>query len=417
MSTFYRDIIKEVFSNRNIVIIAFTTSLWGIFNTGWRPFWSLYLKDELEASIAAVGLLSMIQQSSNLLFQLPGGILADKFGRRKIIVYGTAFRVIPPLIYLLATSWIHTIPALLVGALTSIYMPAFNAIIADSLPTRRRGAGYGAYRMVTSLPRVFMPVVGGIIMDVLGLRRGVRTFLIGTIFASVVIIMIRWKFLKETLAMEDGKDRGAKEGSLKATLSSFDFPRTIWIMTAVATLGSFGMRIAMPFTTIYAIDIIGLTKTQLGIVQTTMNIIGTALSMPGGILSDKFGRKPMILLSRLVNPIGTWGITIAKNFQQYFLIRILAGIGGALGGGRMGFAGGPAWQAMVADLVPRKKRGTVMGTIGTITGLVGAPSSWIGGFIWERFTPQTPYYISLILGLIATAIFGLFVKEPKKKEE
>ena len=413
MASSTKDVIKNVFSNRNILAIAITTSLWSVCNGGWRPYWAPWLQEVLHASIPAVGLLSMIQQTSNLLFQLPGGILADRFGRKKIIVYGTAFRLIPPIIYLLATNWIHTIPALLIGALTSIYMPAFNAIIADSLPTKQRGAGYGAYRMITSLPRVFMPVIGGIIMDTLGYREGVRVFLIATIFVSTVIIIVRWKVITETLVRKSERSK-----STQSTLSSaFDIPRTIWVMTAVATLGGFGMRIAMPFTSIYALNIIGLTNTQLGIVQTTMSVIGTILSMPGGMLSDRFGRKPLILLSRLVNPIGTWGITIAKDFPQYFLIRVFAGIGSALGGGRMGFAGGPAWQAMVADLVPREKRGTVMGIIGTVTGLVAAPSSWIGGFIWENFTPQTPYYVSLVLGLIATAIFAVWVKEPEKREE
>lgn len=415
MSTSYRDVIKNVFSNRNILAIALTTSLWSVCNSGWRTYQPLWLKKELGASVAAVGLLSMIQQSSNLLFQLPGGILADRFGRKKIIVYGTAFRLIPPFIYLMATNWTHTIPALLITSLTSIYMPAFNAIIADSLPHEQRGAGYGAYRMITSLPRVFMPIFGGVIMDLWGYAEGVRIFLITTILASVVMVIVRWKVITETLVSTSERRR-----STSATLSaSFDLPRTIWIMAAVATLGGFGMRIAMPFTSIYAIDIIKLTNTQLGLVTTTTSIIGTALSMPGGMLSDRFGRKPMILLSRLTNPLGTWGITIVEpyNFTKYFLIRFFAGIGGALGGGRMGFAGGPAWQAMVADLVPREKRGTVMGIIGTVTGVVGAPSSWIGGFLWENFTPQTPYYVSLTLGLIATAIFAVFVKEPTKREE
>ncbi|MFB0543584.1 MAG: MFS transporter, partial [Candidatus Bathyarchaeia archaeon] len=214
-ATSTKDVIKNVFSNRNILAISLTTTLWSVCNAGWSPYWPLYLKHELGATVAVLGMLSVIQTSEQLLFQLPGGILADRFGRRKIILFGTSLRIIAPLIYLMATNWVHVIPAVIVNAMSSIYTPAFDAIIADSLPQRQRGAGYGAYRMITSLPRVFMPVLGGIIMDALGYKEGVRIFLIATIIASVVMILIRARFLTETLIESSGQRR-----STRATLSA-----------------------------------------------------------------------------------------------------------------------------------------------------------------------------------------------------
>jgi MFS family permease len=148
-------------------------------------------------------------------------------------------------------------------------------------------------------------------------------------------------------------------------------------------------------------------------VQTTGGVVSTVLAMPGGMLSDRLGRKPLILTSRLISPLTTYAITLATNFPQYYLISIVSAIGNSLGGGGM-WAGGPAWQALIADLVPREKRGTVMGTIGTVTGLVGTPSSLVGGYLWQLYSPQTPFYLSLVLGLIGTAVFAFGVKEPKR---
>ena len=141
MSDSYVKVFKDVISNKNILTIAITTSLISLADSAYRPYWSAYLKDVLFADTVVIGLLSTIASSERLLFQLPGGILADRFGRRKIIVYGTALRILPPIIYLLARHWTHTIPALLISGAASIYMPAFNAIIADSLPSEQRGAG------------------------------------------------------------------------------------------------------------------------------------------------------------------------------------------------------------------------------------------------------------------------------------
>jgi len=90
----FREVFKEVISNRNIMTIAVTTSLISMSGMAYRPYWGLFLKEVLFADSIAIGLLSAISSSERLLFQLPGGILADRFGRRKIIVYGTALRIL-----------------------------------------------------------------------------------------------------------------------------------------------------------------------------------------------------------------------------------------------------------------------------------------------------------------------------------
>jgi len=418
MANSYIKTIKDVFSNKNILAIAITTSLITLSDMGWRPFWSLYLKNELGASIAAVGLLSMIQSSERLVFQLPGGILADKWGRRKIIVLGTSLRIITPILYLFATHWTHVVWALLVNGATSIYMPAFNAIIADSLPETERGAGYGAYRMITSTPRIFSPIIGGIIMDSFGYLEGVRIFLLISIVVNVFVTLVRWRVITETLVVESDSKRRTRvqeKKSLRENVKeTFDLPQTIWMMVVVAVLSSFGTRMVMDFASIYAVEIIGLSNTQLGLVSTTAGFVTAALALPGGMLSDRFGRKPMILISRTAMPISLFFVTLSTNFQQYFIVQALNSFANALGGGGgRGRAGGPAWNALIADIVPTERRGTVQGTIGTVTGIVSAPASMLGSYLWTNLGPQFPFYAASLTGLVGVIVFYLFVKEPK----
>ncbi|UCD45081.1 MAG: MFS transporter [Candidatus Bathyarchaeota archaeon] len=417
MANSYIKTIKDVFSSKNILAIAITTSLITLSDMGWRPFWSLYLKNELGASIAAVGLLSMIQSSERLVFQLPGGILADKWGRRKIIILGTALRIITPILYLFATHWTHVFWALLVNGATSIYMPAFNAIIADSLPETERGAGYGAYRMITSTPRIFSPIIGGVIMDSFGYLEGVRIFLLVSLVVNVIVTLVRWRVITETLVVESESKRipGVQDKkSLRENVKeTFDLPRMIWKMVVVAVLGSFGTRMVMDFSSIYAVEIIGLSNTQLGLVSTTAGFVTAALALPGGMLSDRFGRKPMIVISRAAMPISLFFVTISTNFQQYFIVQALNSLANALGGGGgRGRAGGPAWNALIADIVPREKRGTVQGTIGTVTGIVSAPASILGSYLWTNLGPQFPFYAASLTGLVGVLVFFLTVKEP-----
>ncbi len=416
----YWQTIKLVFSSKNITTIAITTSMITLCDAGWRPFWSLYLKDVLGASVWAISFLSMLGQSERLLFQLPGGVIADRFGRRKIIVYGTALRIFTPMLYLWATDWVTMIPALLLNGVTSIYMPAFNAIIADSLPEDERGAGYGAFRMITSIPRIFSPIIGGYLFDRLGPAQGFRIFMFLSIFINAVVTYARYKIITETLFDEEEmKGRARKRLPIKEqVVETLTLGKNVWVMVLVAVLSAFGARMVFSLVPIYAQEVIGLSYTQLGLVTTIGGIITTVLSMPGGMISDRIGRKPIISLSRFLTPLSMFGITLAGNFPQYLIAQATNSLSEAFGGGgRMGNAGGPAWQALVADLVPKEKRATVMGTIGTITGVVAAPASLAGSWLWNNLGPIWPFRASAVTGLIAVALFMVGVEEPPRKKE
>lgn len=76
--------------------------------------------------------------------------------------------------------------------------------------------------------------------------------------------------------------------------------------------------------------------------------------------------------------------------------------------------GGPAWQALVADIVPQKDRGKVMGMMGTITGIVGLPGSYIGGVMYD-YDPNLLLMIGAILEAFAIPLIFFFVKDPMKE--
>jgi MFS family permease len=112
----------------------------------WRPFWGLYVL-ELRGSKAVLGALSTLQAFSNLLLQLPGGVLADRLGRRRVILAGALFGFLPPLIFRLSTHWTMLIPGIIASSLSALAVPARDALIAESLPPESRATGFGAYMM------------------------------------------------------------------------------------------------------------------------------------------------------------------------------------------------------------------------------------------------------------------------------
>ncbi len=389
--------------------------LYNIFNGLWELWWSLYLIEELNTPVKIVGILATIQNTSRILFQLPGGALADKIGRKKVIVYGTALRVIAPIFLFTARTWHWVIPGMVINAMASLYSPAFNAIIAESLPQERRGAAFGAYRFITSLPQVFMPVVSGYYLEVMGISRGVRIGLMMFTVAAGVAVLVRQLFLTETL-VDDGEDEGDDNGmGLIETLKSQS--RTVWIMLSIAVISSFAMRMTWAFLAPYAYEHVGLSTTQYGLLQTVAMGISVPLYLISGIIADRFGRVPCILLARGLGPFDSLSLYLFKGYNQLLAAYSVIGVAQGLGGGRIrtgGYMGGPAWQALVADVVPQRDRGKVMGLMGTVSGILSLPGSYIGGYLYD-FNPNMLLILGSLLEFMQVPLIILFLRDVKKR--
>ena len=414
-------ILKQVFSNRNVITISSTNMLYNVFNGLWELWWSLYLVEVLNTPFIIVGLLATIQNTSRILFQLPGGIVADRIGRKKVIVYGTALRVIAPIFLFTARSWHWVIPGMALNAVASLYSPAFNAIIAESLPQESRGAAFGAYRMMTSIPQIFMPAVSGYYLEVMGMAQGVRVGLMMFAGAAAIAVVVRAVLLTETLDTGEGGKADAPdsfEDQGDGVLAAFRRQsKVIYAMLIVAIISSFASKMTWSFLSIYAHSVIGLNLAQYGTLQSVAMGISVPLYLISGMIADRFGRVPCILLARALGPFDSLSLLLFRDFRQLVAAYGVIGFAGGLGGGRIrtgGYMGGPAWQALVADIVPSRDRGKVMGLMGTVTGIIDIPSSYIGGYVYE-YNPDLLLALGAGLEVLAIPIILLFVKEPKKE--
>lgn len=384
--------------------------LYHIFNSLWELWWTLYLIEELRTPILVVGLLATVQSTSRILFQLPGGILADRVGRKRVIVFGTSLRVVAALILLSARSWLQVAPGMVLNAVASLYSPAFNALIAESLPEERRGAAFGAYRMMTSIPRVFMPVVSGYYLDLLGIERGVRLGLLMFAIAVLTAALLRGLLLTETL----GEDEIGGEERFGAPFEALERLRgTLLALLVVSIVSGFAMRMTWAFLSAYAYYVVGLSTTQYGLLQTVATGLSTPLYLLSGVMADRFGRVPCILLARGLGPIHSLSLLLLRDFRHLLAAYTFIGIAGGFGGGRLrggGFMGGPAWQALIADLVPPRDRGKVMGAMATMTGLISLPGPYIGGYLYNH-NPRLLLTLGLVVEAATIPIILLFVRE------
>jgi MFS family permease len=412
-ATILISILRLVFSNRNIVVLSISGVFAWIFDVLLMGWWPLYLL-ELGATETIVGFAAAIQSASRILFQIPGGILADRLGRKKILVYGTAMRIFAPIICIYAQTWQQFIPAIIIySSSVSIYGTASTALVAESLPKERRGAAFGAYRMIISIPPVLMPIISGYIIDQIGLVKALRIFFYLCPIGYILVTIIRAKYVKETL-------RPSKESdSLREDFSVFfSLKRIIIVMLIVESIFSFSIQMAFPFLAIYAVEIAKFTKTQWGTLQAIPGIIGIILSLPGGMLSDKYGRSPLIFLAQILVSSINFYLILFRDFNKMLFAYFVTGIGvGLCGGGGVGmYMRGPVWNALVSDLVPSKDRAKILGLMTVFSGIGSIPSSIAGGYMWFAISPESVLISSSLIGFLSAIIFRFFVKEPITKE-
>ena len=403
--------VREFFGNRNIVIVMATQTLSMFLAWLWWPYKSLFIL-ELGATNEILGLLVMVETLGGMFFQIPGGVLADRYGRKRVIIASAILGFGSPLIYLFAGDWIQLVPAMLLASTASLSRGAMNALIAESLPTDKRGAGFAAISFVQKIPNVFTGIIGGVIMDHFGVIPGVRIVLTGVIGVSALSVVIYWMFLEETLLPESRKDTKL-ELNLGSIRELGSMPREAWVLTIVAGLSSFSVRMVFSFTVPYVINIMGLSKTEYGAISTVVSLVSMFLTLPGGVLSDRIGRKQTVVISRVIASLSTIGIPLSTSVLTLGAFRVTGSIGSGLGGTFMRVRGGPVWQALVADMTPAEGRARMMGLMGTFVSIIGTPASYVGGYLTDNVSPEAPFYVSFALNTVGTLLILLLLK-PKE---
>ena len=392
--------------------VTVTNSLFMFSLFLWRPFWGLYVL-ELDGTKGILGSLTALQSLSVLLAQLPGGVLSDRLGRKRVILAASVLGFLPPLFYRISTHWAMLVPGILAFALSSLATPALNALIADSLPRESRATGFGAYTMAYYLSIVVSYPVGGYIMDELGVVPGSHIGFTLSFLLTVPIVLIRWRFIEETV-----KPRNETADMPRLSLSPSqlrEVPTEIWKLVVVAILSSFGFQLFWSFVVVYCVEEVGLSMLQWSYVSVISNLTGALFMIPSGFLSDRVGRKRLIIVSQFAVSTASLGYILSSGFGGVALTRFIGGLGEGLGGNVMGGTGGPVWQALVTEVAPAEARGSILGLMGTLTGFLTVPAPILSGYLYENTSPKHPFIASFILGILGCLIFSLWVQEPQRE--
>ena len=397
------------FLKGNIRVLIVSYMLFGFTSSLFSPFRSLYIR-ELGATAFIIGLMESVGNLILAFIRIPGAYIADRYGRRKVIVTFTFTAALSYGFYIFAWNWQVILLAMIISSLSHIYQPALEAIEADSLPAEKRGIGYTLIWLLPGIPAFIGPIISGYFVETRGLLDGMRAVYIIVLFFVMGVAIVRWLFLKETIEAVD--TFGSRE-LLSSFSESFGALREAWtlvgkdvkIVTLVFLLMSFEFPLFMTYYSLYAFDVVGVTGLEWGVITTIGSLVMLVAGYPAGKLIDRIGRKKSMIIAYLISIPTIFAFTIAKGYTQMILINIFFQLSTIF------FF--PSVNALRADIIPQELRGRIMGLMGTLRSLAIVPAGALFGFLYELNT-RYPYYLGILIEINTVITILRYVKEPEK---
>ncbi|MDH5634692.1 MAG: MFS transporter, partial [Candidatus Bathyarchaeota archaeon] len=344
----------------------------------------------------------------------PGGYLADKFGRKWLISTMTFGVALSFILYALAPSWhFILIGAVLMNLFNSTYQPALMAMIADSVPSERRGMGFSIIMLITSASTTPGPLVAGALYGSYGLVQGMRIgygIVVALFLTAAVLRLFR---LKETVV-------NAEKPSLKELLQSYPtalkesfsvwgkLPKSMFYLFLSFAFMIFGFSTVQLYQVVYAVEELSIDKALWPIILTALFVTMIVLSIPAGKLVDKLNRKIPLLAAYILFGVSMW-LFVNGDPAKLFVSLVLIGVGQVMINAAFG--------ALQADLTPRDQRGKVNGFTNFMNFILMAIGSLAGGFLYEHVSPQTPFLLAIFFIAPAFVLTLTLVHEPEEREE
>lgn len=183
-----------------------------------------------------------------------------------------------------------------------------------------------------------------------------------------------------------------------------DFPRKFWVVVIVSFIDRIGGTLLFPFFSLYITQRFGVGMTQAGIVLGSFSAFGLIGSMVGGALTDKFGRKSLILFGLVFSAISTLSLGLVNQFAALIPLSVVIGL--------LSNIAGPAHQAMVADLLPEEKRQEGFGILRVVANLSWIIGPTIGGFIANR-SYFALFVLDAVISCLVAVIVFMYIPETK----
>ena len=381
------------------------------------PLIPVFINSVLGLGAAFIGIIEGIAETTNSLIKLFSGYFSDKFNKRKAFVIAgyTISNLLRPLIGIVS-SW---------GGLLflrfsdrvgkGIRTAPRDALIGDCAPVQRRGFAFGFHRSMDHLGAVVGSLVASLILYVFLLD--IRKVFLLSIIPGIIAILIIIFGVKEVTRKINGQKKSLGTNAIKGENSDTKkdgkiVKKSILNFREFKTLGgrfSYFLSILVIFALGNSTDAflllrasdLGIKTAAIPLLWAVHHISKAIFSTLGGHISDKLGRKTMIICGWVVYFLTYFGFAFANVPYMIWVLFVFYGL-------FFGFTEGVE-KAFVCDMVPKDNLGTAYGFYNLAIGLSALPASLIFGFVWKVFSFKAAFIMGACIAAVAL-IMLLFLK-------
>lgn len=389
---------------RKFWLVVFVSFIDRVGGTLLFPFFSLYITQRFGVGMTQAGLVLGLFSIFGLLGNVIGGALTDRFGRRKLILFGLVFSALSTLTLGLVNEFSLLFPlAMVIGVLSDIAGPAHQAMLADILPEKQRQEGFGILRVVANLAWIIGPTIGGFIAN----RNFFALFVIDATVSCLVAVLFYF-LISET---KPEPHPGQEKESMLATFKGYGV-----VLRDGAYMGFLAAGILMGLVygqmynslSVYLRDVHGIQPQGYGFLMTSSAI--TVILFQFWVTRKIKSRPPFLLMALgvLFYMVGFTMFGLVGAYALFVLAVVIITIGEMINM--------PTMSALAANFAPAEMRGRYMGVFSLMWALPSAIGPGAAGLVLDNLDPNLLWYLGGVLCAVSALSFYLLHLRLGKQE-
>jgi len=354
-----------------------------------QPFFALYITEKFDVGMTQAGILLGIFSVCGLIGSMIGGAITDKFGRKGIVLFGMVFSALSSVSMGLVNELsLFYLLAVVVGLLSNVAGPAYQAMVADMLPEEQHAEGFGVLRVAGNMAWIIGPTIGGLVAS----RSYLAVFVLDAV-TSLITAAIILRVIPETKPEATEEQKSEK---LVQTFAGYrkvlqDRPYIAYILTSMIMLVVY---LQMYNTlSVYLRDVHGVPPQGYGLL---LSLDAAMVVLLQFWVTRRVSKRPPLLMLAFGTVFYMIGFSMYAFVGTYalFIVAILI-----ITVGEMIVV--PVGQAMAAKFAPEDMRGRYLAFYGLAWALPSAVGPAAAGFVLDNYQPELVWILAGVLSLVA----------------
>ena len=383
---------------RNLVILLIAIFVIGAGEELWMRFVPKYLQT-LGAPALAIGLYDALRTLLGAIYAYPGGVVVDRWGHRRAFLTFNVISIIGYTVVLLIPHWSAVLAGMFLFLSWSCFsLPATFSLVAASLAANRYAMGIGVQAIIKRIPIMIAPILGGILIDRFGVIPGVRLGLLISILLSGITILVQRQVAEEP----SPREASAERWNLRQSFRGFNQPVRQLLTSDI--LVRFCERIPYAWVIIFAMDYVGVTAEQVGLLTTVEVLTASLCILPTSYFADKFRREPFVLLTFVMFTLFPISLLMSKNFSMLVVAFFIRGLKEF---------GDTSRKALIVSYAEPERRGQTVGTYYLVRDVIVSVGALLGAWLWH-IGPGANFLTATLFGIGGTIFYFRSVRRARE---